>query len=386
MDSSCLQEKRKTSKILFLVAEDWYFCSHRLSLAVAAGQAGNDVVVATRVTAHKSVIEHAGLRVVPLRRLNRSSLNPFRELAALGELVSIYRRERPDLVHQVALKPVIYGSIAARFANVSSMVNALGGLGFVFSSRSLLARLLKPVLVGAFRFIFNNPRNRLILQNMDDLTVVTKNAGVNQRYIRLIRSAGVDLNKYKVREQPPGTPVVMLASRMLWAKGIGEFVSAARILREQGVSARFVLVGEPDAENPSSVSRKQLQVWSDSGVVEWWGYHNDMPEVLPQARIVCLPSYYGEGIPKVLIEAMACARPIVTTDMPGCRDIIQSGKNGLLVNPRDVENLSMALKVLLLDESKCQQMGIEGRRIAEEEFALPRIIAETMAVYRELLN
>jgi glycosyltransferase involved in cell wall biosynthesis len=371
---------------LFLVAEDWYFCSHRLPIAVAARQAGHDVVVVTRVTAHKTVIEQAGLRIVPLRRLSRSSLNPFLELAALGELVAVYRKERPHLVHQVALKPVIYGSIAARFANVSSMVNALGGLGFVFSSRSFLARLLKPLLVGAFRLIFNNPGNRLILQNTNDLTVVTQEAGVEQRNIRLIRSAGVDLSQYAVCEPPSRVPVVLLASRMLWDKGVGEFVKAASVLRQQGVSARFVLAGEPDSENPSSISRKQLQEWNDSGETEWWGHRNDMPEVLSQARIVCLPSYYGEGIPKILVEAMASARPIVTTDMPGCNEVVRTGINGLLVKPRDPEDLARAIKVLLLDEEKCQQMGRAGRQIAEKEYALSRVVVETMAIYGELLN
>jgi glycosyltransferase involved in cell wall biosynthesis len=331
-------------------------------------------------------MEQAGLRIVPLRKLSRSSLNPFRELVALGELIAVYRKERPDLVHQVALKPVIYGSIAARFANVSSIVNALAGLGFAFSSRSLLARLLKPALVGAFRLIFNNPGSRLILQNTDDLDVVTKEARVDRRNICLIRSAGVDLLRYKVREHPSAPPIVLLASRMLWDKGVGEFVKVANLLRQQGLVARFVLAGEPDSENPSSITRRQLQEWNDSGEIEWWGHRNDMPEVLSQARIVCLPSYYGEGIPKVLIEAMASGRPIVTTDMPGCKDVVRTEKNGLLVKPRNVDDLAKALKVLLLDESKCQEMGREGRRIAEIEYALSRVVAETLAIYRELLK
>ncbi len=376
----------KPSKILFVVMEDWYFCSHRLPLAVAARELGHDVVVATRLAAHKDVIEQAGVRVVPFQRMSRSSINAFRELAALFELLAIYRRERPDLVHHVALKPVLYGSLAARLIGVPAWVNALGGLGFVFSSQKFHARILRLLLINTFRFILNDTRCRLILQNQDDVAFITGNAGIDRRNVRLIRSAGVDLKRYAPRALPPGMPVVMLASRMLWDKGIEEFVRAAGVLREQGVLARFVLVGDSDTENPSSVPWGQLQEWNDSGVVEWWGHRNDMPEVLSQARIVCLPTYYGEGIPKVLIEAMACARPIVTTDMPGCRDLVRLGKNGFLIKPRDAEGLAVVLKALLLDEAKCQQMGIEGRRIAEEEYSLPRIVAETMTVYRELLR
>ena len=173
---------------------------------------------------------------------------------------------------------------------------------------------------------------------------------------------------------------------MLWEKGVGEFVKAANLLGKQGVSARFILVGQPDCENPSAITHKQLQAWNDSGEIEWWGHRDNMPEVLSQAKIVCLPSYYGEGIPKVLVEAMASARPIVTTDMPGCSEVVRSGKNGLMVKPRDVEGLARALKVLLLDDSKCQQMGKEGRQIAEKEYSLTRVVAETMVIYRELLG
>lgn len=376
----------KSLKILFVVTEDWYFCSHRLPLAVAARQVGHEVVVATRLTDHKEVIERAGVRVIPLRRMRRSSLNVLRELAALIELFLIFQRERPNLVHMVALKPVIYGSLVARLIGIPARVNALGGLGFVFSSKQLLARLLKPILLWLFRFIFNDSRSRLILQNDADWALMTEKAGVDRQGVRLIRSAGVDLNQYAALDLPTGVPVVMLASRMLWDKGVGEFVDAARALHEQGLCARFVLVGDPDPENPCSVPRKQLQEWNDSDVVEWWGYRNDMPQVLSQASVVCLPSSYGEGVPKVLIEAMACARPIVTTDMPGCRDLVRSGKNGLLVMPRDSVSLASALKTLLLDQSQCQKMGVEGRRIAEEEYALSRVVDETLAVYGELLS
>jgi glycosyltransferase involved in cell wall biosynthesis len=376
----------KPAKILFVVTEDWYFCSHRLPLAVAAAQSGCEVVVSTRLTGHRQSIESSGIRIVPLMQMKRSSLNFFREIATFFELFFIFKRERPNLVHLVALKPVLYGSLAAKLLGIPVRVSALGGLGFVFSSQRFLARLLRPLLLLMFRFLFNNPRSRLILQNQDDLRLLMNEAGIKFCGIRLIRSAGVDLNDYVFCDLPTGVPLVMLASRMLWDKGVGEFVQAAHIIKARGIEARFVLVGEPDAENPSSVSFEQLNEWHEIGVIEWWGHCTDMPKILSQSTIVCLPSYYGEGVPKVLIEAMACGRPIVTTDMPGCKDLVVDQKNGLLVIPKDSIGLAESLSKLVLDRSLCQEMGTEGRRISEKEFSVKQVIGETLVVYDELLS
>lgn len=376
----------KPAKILFVVTEDWYFCSHRLPLAVAAAQSGCEVVVSTRLTGHRQSIESSGIRIVPLMQMKRSSLNFFREIATFFELFFIFKRERPNLVHLVALKPVLYGSLAAKLLGIPVRVSALGGLGFVFSSQRFLARLLRPLLMLMFRFLFNDPRSRLILQNQDDLRLLRDGAGVNSCGICLIRSAGVDLNNYAFSDLPTGLPIVMLASRMLWDKGIGEFVRAASVMKARGIDARFVLVGEPDAENPSSISIEQLNKWHEADIVEWWGYCTDMPKILSQSTIVCLPSYYGEGIPKVLIEAMACGRPIVTTDMPGCKELVIDQKNGALVKSRDSAALAESLSILALDRSLCQRMGKEGRLIVEKEFSLNRVTNETLAVYDELLK
>ncbi len=375
----------RAAKILFVVTEDWYFYSHRLPLAIAAKEAGHDVSVATRLAGSRKSISDAGIRTIPLRFMKRSSLNVFRELASFVELFLLLRRERPDLIHLVALKPVIYGSLAASLAGIYPRVNALAGLGFVFSSKKNLARFLKPILIRMFRFIFNDTHSKLILQNRDDFSLMTELVGVKYDRVYLIRGAGVNLDQYSPTKLPSGVPIIMLASRMLWDKGVGEFVNAAKILKRQGISARFVLIGDSDPENPTSISGRQLKKWNDSGVIEWWGYRSNMAELLSQARVVCLPTYYGEGVPKVLIEAMACGRPIVTTDMPGCRDLVRSGRNGMLVKPKDSVELAASLMTLILNKSACQKMGIEGRKIIEKEFSLGQVIEETMAVYRELL-
>lgn len=374
------------SKVLFVVTEDWYFCSHRLPLAIAAKSAGHDVAVAARISNHRKEIENSGIRTIDLRHIKRSSLNILRELATFLELLLLFLKEKPDLVHLVALKPVIYGSLAARLVGISCKVNALGGLGFIFSSNGALARFLRSIILPAFQFIFDDPRSRLILQNENDLRLITTKAGVDDRNLHLIKSAGVNVDEYAETAWPKGQPIALLASRMLWDKGIGEFANAAMLLHNQGVSVRFVLVGEPDFENPSSVPREQLQRWNDAGIIEWWGYKDDMPGVFSQASVVCLPTYYGEGVPKVLIEAMACGRPIITTDVPGCRDLIIEGKNGIVIKSKSSTDLAEAMKRLVSDSSLCQKMGQEGRLIAEKEYSLTKVISETLDVYQELLS
>ncbi len=373
-------------KLLFLVTEDWYFCSHRLPLAVAAVKVGYEVFIATRTNRHAEVITSAGLTLIPLHRMRRSGAHPFQELAALAELWRIYRREKPDLVHHVGLKPVIYGSLVALVLGNRSVVNALAGLGFVFSSKRLFAKVLRPVIKCILSFLLRRRNSRVIVQNEHDFEVLTQVVGVASSDVRLIRGAGVDLRLYM--EQPPSAkpPLVVLIARMLWDKGVGDFVEAAIRIRAMGINARFALVGIPDPENPSSVPERQLRTWHDSGNIEWWGYCADIPTVLSMASISCLPTYYGEGVPKALIEAMASSRAIITTDIPGCRELIVKGRNGILVPPRDVPALSAALVALILDPERCNQMGIAGRQMVEQSLSLNQVLKETLELYAELVS
>ena len=375
---------RKKPKLLFLVTEDWYFCSHRLPLAVAAQKSGYEVAVMTRVTSHSEVITNAGIRVIPLKCLHRSSMNPFSEFLAIQEILAIYKKERPRLVHHVALKPVLYGSLVAWLSGVPGVINAMAGLGFVFSSQRNVARFVRPILILVFRLLLNRKNFHLIVQNPDDMKLLLDHGISDANRTHLIRGAGVDMASYRPSPIARDRPLVMLASRMLWDKGVGEFVEAAKILKSRGEQARFVLVGDTDIENPTAIPRRQLELWQADRVVEWWGHRNDMAAILPQAHVFCLPSFYGEGIPKVLIEAAACARPIVTTDMPGCRDIVQDGINGFLVPPRNVNALVDALSRLINDHEACSRMGNAGRKMVEGEFYLGRVISETLQVYQYL--
>ena len=372
-------------RLLFVVTEDWYFVSHRLPLAIAARDAGYRVAVATRVQDHREPITKAGIELVELKRWRRSSLNPLREFLAVAELTAVMRRWRPNIVHLVALKPVLYGGLAARLAGATVRVNALAGLGYVFVQGRTLARLLRPLVKLAFRWSLGGERVVTIVQNPDDRGLLVRERLVDVAHVRLIRGSGVDLDRFCASELPAGRPIVLLMSRMLWDKGVAEFVEAARIARERGADARFVLVGDPDPENPAAIPRELLQRWSDSSVVEWWGQRSDAPAVLAQARIVVLPSF-REGLPKVLLEAAASGRPMIATDVPGCREVVDPGVTGVLVPPRDASGLAHAILALLDDPERCRRMGAWARELAEREFGIEAVVSRTLDVYRECLG
>ncbi len=368
----------KRPKLCFFVTEDWYFVSHRLPLAVAARDAGYDVCVATRVRKHGDVIRNAGLRLLPFEN-DRSGVNPLAELATLVRLIRLWRRERPDVVHHVAMKPVLYGSIAARFARTPNVINALAGMGWLVNSRTGFISRLKPTVRWFLGRLLRT--GTVIVQNPDDASLLAQ-LGVPAWRIVRIAGSGVDLQRFHPRPGPHGPPVVVLPARLLWDKGVGEFVAAARLLLERGVRARFVLAGSPDPANPSSVSAAQIRKWVDEGIVEAPGWIEDMPSLLGASSIVCLPSSYGEGIPKCLIEAAAAGLPIVTTDAPGCREIVRTEDNGILVPAKDERSLALALERLIADPQLRARMGARGRVRAEQEFGLDAVIQQTLALYR----
>ncbi len=372
-------------KIIFLVADDWFFWSHRLPLARRMRDLGAEVLVMTRVDRYKGALEKENFRVIPWQ-LSPGSLNPFAELRAYAQVVRTYRREKPALVHHVAIKPVAYGGAAARLCGNIPSVNAITGLGHAYVSRSLGMRLLWRTLLVILRSCLRGRRAMTIFQNNENYDLLVRAGVVQADRAVIIRGAGVDLCRFSPRPEPDGVPVVVLAARMLWEKGVGEFVETARKLRERGLSARFALVGNPDPNNPGCIPRDQLHMWAASGAVEWWGQQHNMPDVFGRSNLVCLPSYYGEGLPKVLIEAAACGRAIVTTDVPGCRAAVRNGENGLLVPPRDPDALAEAMATLLQSPSLRARMGVRGREIAEQEFSLDRVVQQTLDVYRKLLG
>ena len=370
-------------RLLLLITEDWYFWSHRLDVARAARDAGFDVMIATRVTDHGERIQREGFRLFPIS-LVRQSRNPFVELAAVLELVRLYRRERPAIVHHVALKPILYGSLAAWISGVPVVVNAFAGLGYAFTDETRRKSMAHTFLCRALSTLLRLSKSVVILQNKDDRELLLKEGVVEIQQTRIIPGSGVDTKRFDVRPSAEDCPIVMLASRMLWDKGIGEFVEASRRLKQNGLSARYVLVGRCDEHNPAAIEPAQLRRWVEEGLVEWWEHRDEMPSTLASATIVVLPSY-REGLPKVLLEAAACGKPLIATDVPGCREIVTHGVNGLLVPARDPAALVAAIDSLLRDSSRRAAMGAAGREAVTRMFSVEKIAGQFVDLYRELL-
>lgn len=375
---------RDARLLLFVVNVDWFFLSHRLPIAVAARNAGLRVMVAAADTGRSSDIRAAGIDFVPLP-FSRSGAGLLYELRSVALLYKLYKRLRPDLIHHVTIKPVIYGSIAARMLSSIPVVNAISGLGYVFSQREQ-ARQLRHIALRLYRFALRHPHSKVIFQNPDDIQVFRRHRIVREDQIVLIRGSGVDCAVFQPAPKPDGEPIVVLASRMLWDKGVGEFVEAARMLRREGVKARFVLVGDSDEGNPTAVPRDQLQRWHNEGVVEWWGYRSDMNRVFSAAHIAVLPTFYPEGLPKVLLEAAASGLPMVATNIPGCREIVRHGINGILVEPKNTAQLAEAIKRLIFDKELREQYGRRAREIAVAEFSLDLVVRQHLDLYSELLG
>lgn len=370
-------------RLLYLITEDWYFWSHRLDLARAAVTAGFDVALATRVTDHEARILREGFRLFPIRLFRRSK-NPLAELLSLVELLALYRRERPAIVHHVGLKPILYGSLAARVAAVPTVVNAFAGLGYLFTDEARQGGLLNKTLGLALRAALKSVASTVIFQNHDDRDLLVMKRVVTRKQSRIIPGSGVDVTAFNLRPPSGEEAIVMLASRMLWDKGIAEFVEAARRLKREGVSARFVLVGRCDEHNPAAIPVDMIRRWVDGGLVEWWGHQEDMPATLALATIAVLPSY-REGLPKSLLEAAACGKPLVATDVPGCRDILIHGVTGLLVPPQDSAALAAAIQALLDDPSLRTAMGAAARELVVRSFSVEKVTGQMIRLYRELL-
>ena len=373
--------------IVYLVTEDWYFLSHRLPLARAARDAGARVVVATRINDDRAALEGEGFTVAPIP-FDRSGLNPIADLKTLAAIRRLYRCERPDLVHHVAMKPTLYGTLAALLEGVPQVVNAMAGMGFLFISQGLKARLLRPAIRGAMGWLNRRPRVSVIVQNDDDRTLFREELGVPDGRIATIRGSGVDVDALRPAAPPPisdtAPPVALCLSRMLWDKGIGELVEAARLVKGRGVPLIVRLVGPSDA-NPASIPREVIDGWVADGLVEAAGKTRDVAGEYARSHIAVLPSY-REGLPKSLLEAAACGRPIVATDAPGCREVCLEGETGFRVPVRSVEPLAEALERLARDAELRARLGAAARRLAEERFSVERITDETLALYGEMLR
>lgn len=372
----------KKRKLMFVVNVDWFFMSHRVPIALEALRQGYEVHIATELINQKEAMEQLGLIVHPLS-IDRSSASPITAARTFWQIVSILKKVKPDLVHLVTIKPVLLGGIAARFVGIGAVVAAVSGLGYVFLDRGWVSRIRRKVVAGLYRLALGHHNLKVIFQNPDDRDSLVRLVGLRANKVEMIRGSGVDLNEFRCTPLPDGVPIVLMAARLLADKGVREFVDAARLLRNGGRAVRCCLVGTPDLANPSSITEEELSLWVEEGFVERWGYRQDMANVLSAAHIVVLPSY-REGVPKVLLEAAAVGRAVVTTDVPGCRDAIEPQVTGLLVPARDGQALASAIESLLDNPRKCIEMGLAGRLLAEKEFDVKQVVVKHMQIYQRL--
>jgi glycosyltransferase involved in cell wall biosynthesis len=373
-------------KLLYVVTEDWYFYSHRLPMARAAQRAGYEVAVAAHIDRHYSAISGEGIRVLPLR-MNRRSLNPFMALRDIMQLVRIYRAEKPDVVHHIAMKPVLFGAIAAAVAGVPRIINAFAGLGYVFSADDGRTRLLRPVLIMMFRPLLKRRGSILLLQNKDDRALLAgyglTPAGDDTV---LIRGSGVDLDAYPLYPFPPPAPemIFVFSGRMIGIKGLETLQQAFALLETECPQARLWLCGQPDPANPGSWDEARLAAWAQRPNIEWHGHCRDMAAIWRQAHVAVQVSYGGEGIPKSLLEAASCGRAIVASDVPGCREVVTDGDNGFMVPPRDARALADAVKALAADPARCAAMGARSRALVAADLSADSVSAQAEALYRRL--
>ena len=371
--------------VLLMVLNDApFFLSHRLAVARAAREAGFSVHVAVRYDQEAvAVIRAEGFTYhdIPLARGSRRIAGELRLIAALWRLV---RAVRPDILHAVTMKPVIYGGMVARLCRVPAVVHAVTGLGYLFLIEGTAARVQRALLMALYRFALAHRNCRAIFQNPDDLGLFHNRGLVERGKETMIKGCGVDIHRFAEQPEPSGPPVVMFPARILGDKGVHEFVFAARTLKHDGIAARFVMVGRTDPDNPTDVGEATIRAWEREGLVEWWGFSRDMAASLAQATVVCMPSY-REGLPRVLIEAGAIGRAVVTTNVPGCREIVHDGDTGLLVPVRDGNATAAAIRQLLDDPERRRAMARRARARVAAKFSEEVFVARSLDVYRQVL-
>jgi glycosyltransferase involved in cell wall biosynthesis len=368
-------------KVLLFANTSWYLYNFRLPLANALRDLGNEVVLLTPgEEPYHHLLQAEGFHCLTIP-MHRARVNPLSEVHTIWQIYQIYRYQRPDIVHHFTVKPVLYGSIAAHLIRIHRIINAVPGLGYLFSNSNFKANLLRSFTTRVYQIILRS--TQVIFQNPDDRALFIQNKLVNPQQSTLIRGSGVDIDHFLPVEEPRQVPLIVLPARMLWDKGVQEFVDAAKILKAKGIQARFALVGNPDPGNPRSIPLDTLEKWNRDGSIEWWGWCEDMLAVYQAANVVCLPSY-REGTPKTLIEAAACGRAIVAADVPGCREVVKNEYNGLLVPVNDSNALAAALQRLILNPEERTLMGKNGRQLAIDEFSTQRVVAETLSVYNKV--
>ena len=365
-------------KLLFIVNTDWFFISHRLPIAIEAMKNGFEVHFATGEFTNKHSLINKKINT-HLINLERKAINPISNLKTIFDIFILIRKIKPDIIHLITPKPVLLGNISCLLARSKVVIFSITGLGYLFTKFDFLSKIKQRFLLSLYRLTRLNKKYYLIFQNKFDKNIILQKHSYMNSRTSLIKGSGIDLTKYEPKSFRKGKPILLFASRLLVSKGIRNFIQASKIVK----NARFVVVGGFDKGNPDSITKKEFYDYVDSGLIEYWGFRNSMEKILSLSSIVILPSFYGEGLPKILIEAAACGRPIITTDHPGCRDAIIPNKTGLLVPVRDTENLVIAINYLLKNQDKLIKMGNRARKFAEINFDINNVITKHLEIYKK---
>ena len=372
------------SKVFMIINEDRFFLSHRRPVAEAARKVNFKTVIVTKDTGFKVEIKKLGFKVLDLP-INPTGMNLFQELRTMSYLYRLYRREKPDIVHHVGLKNILWGGIAARMAHVKGVVNAVSGLGSLFNGERL--SMTAKGVVRAMRFVNNSHNVKFIFQNNDDLDIFTKHKVVKPDQVEFTKGSGVDLNEYApVVKTSEGRVNIIFTARMVKEKGVMDLIEAANILKpDYADRISFTLCGRL-TPNKTGVTEEYMRSHCDGAYINWLGECDNVKEMLGKSHIMAFPSYYREGVPKSLIEAAACGLPIVTCDSTGCRDVVDDALNGFLIEPKNPEMLAEKLKILIDNKELRERMGRESRLKAEREFGIEKVVETNLRIYKELLN
>jgi glycosyltransferase involved in cell wall biosynthesis len=363
----------------------WYW-SHRQPLAKAILARGDTLSLATSGASVDSGVRDMGVTGYDLTEHGRG-LGFLFHFKILWSIYGVIKKTKPDVIHAITLRHAFYTGIVTRFIGYKSVVFTVAGVGSLFTDQSSKMKVVRTLAIPLLRFAFKGKGRFLIFQNPDDRQLMLDHKVVNEEQTTIIRGSGVDLIEFPFtpEEQSDEAPIVLFSSRLIREKGIDDFIEAAKIIKDKGIKARFQIAGDVYEKNPNSLTREEMKGYHDDGIVEWLGQVSDMPKLFKEISIMALPSYYGEGVPKILLEAAAIGRPIITCDVPGCREAVIHEENGLLVPPKSPQDLAEAIESLLNDVQLRNQYGRAGRAMVEQDFHVDSVVSRTLKVYDQFL-
>lgn len=368
---------------IYLVNVDSFFVSHRLNVAKKVLNSGYEVHIATEFTKYRNKLNKMGFITHDIS-FKRNSINIFNLITCFYQIYKLFLKIKPNLVHLISAKPIIFGGINSYIASIDAMVISITGLGSIFVRDNFFSKILRKIIITVYKLIFRHPNIKVILQNKNDLRYLIKNSNLNKKKTEIIGGMGVNLNKFKPIKSNYNFPLILMASRIIGDKGVYEFINSAKILNKKKFVGKFYLVGDTDLNNPSNIKEEEIKIWIKNKIIKYYKYQSNIYKILKKSTIVVLPSY-REGFPKILMEAAACGKPIITTNVPGCRDAIINGVTGILVKPKNFKNLAKAIYELSNDKKKLSYMSKNARKFAEKNFDTKYIVDKHLQIYKSLL-